>query len=150
MPLYASDSVVKKKIKDYTKILQCMYCEKIFTELDNVGTWQCRYHPGKLDFQTQRYTCCGQKSHLNSNHDGWARYVTWNETFDRKPIQTLGCTPCDHQARNSDVEFQDVPIHEIAQLIPFMKPPLEQRNFSVSDEPVLLRRCPVTQTQHTS
>lgn len=142
--LYSSNSEVKKVIKKYVKVLECDVCKAIYTELNSVGCWQCKYHPGRFDKRTQQWTCCGEKKHLYSNYDHFARYATWKDKFSPVPLFSSGCTPCDHKSTLSEIPYEDIDVENIAQLIPFMKPVLTDRNFIyVDSKPTLQRKKPL-------
>ena len=143
MTLYSSNGEVNKIIKKYTKVLECEKCKAIYTELHNVGTWKCTYHPGYYDEYEEKWTCCGEKKHLVSKYDDFARYCTWKDKFSPVPLFSQGCTPCDHKSSLSDIPYKDVEVENIAQLIPFMKPVLTDRNYTLLDgKPMLIRECP--------
>jgi hypothetical protein len=42
----------------------CVYCNMQYREIDNLGAWECAYHPGTLcqpeGVMGRRYKCCGQ------------------------------------------------------------------------------------------
>lgn len=139
MSLYDSDKKVKSVIAAYTQIHTCRECGEIFTELANVGVWACRYHPGPYNYKTQTYECCGEKMQQLSNYNHFAEYTTWKQKTNPRPF-SLGCKRCDHRSDYSTVEYKDVEYEKIAQLIPFMKPGLIDRNMSV--DKTLLRKEP--------
>ncbi len=60
MSLYASKKAIEITIRLFTELHECKNCHKFFTEMENVGCWDCRYHPGKFDYNTGKYTCCGE------------------------------------------------------------------------------------------
>ena len=141
--LFSSNPEVKKVIKKYTNVFECTRCNAIFTEISNVGCWQCKYHPGVLDHDKKEWSCCGEKPHLVSNYDHFARYATWKDKFSPVPLYSIGCTPCDHLSYESQVKYEDIEVENIAQLIPFMKPPLTSRNYTLKEgSPYLLRKKP--------
>ena len=47
MSLYANQALVKKTIELFCEVRQCVHCNRYFCELENVGMWQCKYHPGE-------------------------------------------------------------------------------------------------------
>ncbi len=141
--LFSSNPEIKKVIKKYTAVLECSRCNKIYTEISNVGCWQCKYHPGVLDHDKKEWTCCGEKAHLVSNYNSFARYGIWKDKFSPVPMYSIGCTPCDHLSYDSPLPYKDVNVENIAQLIPFMHPELTERNYSLKDrKPFLLRKKP--------
>lgn len=129
MSLYDSDEKVKKVIKDFTDVHQCERCKKVFTEIANVGVWDCKYHPGKFNYDTLSYECCGEKATNFSNYDNFAAYATWKHKFN-PTIFSLGCKRCDHTSSKSKVPYEDVKYDDIAQLIPYMKPSCIARQIS--------------------
>lgn len=143
MALFASEKDRKKIINKYTTVLQCNVCNAVYTELLNVGTWECRYHPGTYDYDKDEWTCCGEKLHNPSNYNDVGRYFTWNQSFSPVKAFTNGCTPCDHKSIVSKVPYEDVNVESIAQLIPFMKPEVDKRNYTLKEgTPYLLRKKP--------
>ncbi len=144
MSLYDSDEKVNRVISEYTQVLQCERCQAVFTELANVGTWGCRYHPGKFNRKLQRYECCGEQPMCHSNYNQFAEYTTWKDRYTPQ-LFSLGCKRCDHYSSKSKIEYEDVEYKKIAQLLPFMKPPLDERNISKASETLLRQEyggCP--------
>jgi len=62
------DSVLARRFAASLKALglerECAYCRQIYREIDNIGAWDCAYHPGTLYYADTyvgtRYSCCGQ------------------------------------------------------------------------------------------
>lgn len=42
---------------------KCRSCGSIYKPLDNIGRWQCRWHPGYIRAD-QTYSCCGRRNGL--------------------------------------------------------------------------------------
>ena len=66
----------------------CVWCKVWYTELGNVGTWLCDFHPKSFNRDEKgenhakgRWDCCGRAE------------------------QMQGCVPCDH--RNEDVYWEE-------------------------------------------
>ena len=66
--VWDSDDKVQEAIRLFTYVQVCSKCNKYFCELDNLGTHQCRYHPGEFDPATGRMTCCQEKLNGNIKH----------------------------------------------------------------------------------
>ncbi len=72
----------------------CIHCRARFQELNNLGRWQCRYHPGRLGPNRHAWKCCGasvdpRENQFESNQvkgcrlsdhcaetDGWTEWDT--------------------------------------------------------------------------
>ncbi len=62
------DSVLARRFGASLEALEaereCAYCKQIYREIDNIGAWDCAYHPGTLNYAStyvgKRYSCCGQ------------------------------------------------------------------------------------------
>tara|TARA_B100000902_G_C27224629_1_gene871503 strand:+ start:849 stop:1304 length:456 start_codon:yes stop_codon:yes gene_type:complete len=144
MSLYDSDEKVNQVIEAFTELHQCTHCNAYFTELANVGTWGCRYHPGKYNYEKDEYECCGEKPMNHSNYNNFAAFATWKHKYTPR-LFSLGCKRCDHRSPASKVPYKDIKCEKIAQLIPFMKPPLEKRNISKRDTSLVRKEyggCP--------
>jgi len=144
MSLYDSDEKVNQVIEAFTQLHQCIHCHQYFTEIANIGVWGCRYHPGKYNYQKDKYECCGEKPMCHSNYNNIAGYTTWKHKFTPQ-LFSLGCKKCDHQSPKSKVPYKNIKCEDIAQLIPFMKPPLNERNISKVDASLVRKEyggCP--------
>lgn len=125
--LYSSRTAQEKLIKVFMQLHQCYRCKKYFTELKNLGSWQCeaRYHPGKFDYNKMAYTCCGEKRLENRGDFHTAdRFMTWEkrERLMIPPILSTGCQRCDCITRGKNpVPSDEVNVHQIASLIPAME-----------------------------
>lgn len=98
---------------------QCVRCGAWFREMTNLGSWECMYHPGKLDMDgdVPKWSCCGQKvlperltpTFLSASAYGLSRrtvqpvprrasYTNGRRGLTRGTarVHADGCTPCDH------------------------------------------------------
>jgi len=75
----------------------CIRCGAFYKEIDNLGQWKCRNHPGDQVENSDTFnkhdpftfSCCGL-----SHWDEYAKTPSKKHIFEyRNP---LGCTPCDH------------------------------------------------------
>ena len=118
--VWDSDDKVQEAIRLFTYVQVCSKCNKYFCELDNLGTHQCRYHPGVFDPATGRMTCCGEKLNGNTGSLFVNRYL--NTGFGPRPQAfSLGCKGCDCVGSSDFVPYKDIDIRDIASLLPFMK-----------------------------
>lgn len=77
---------------DLERWRQCSACHREFRELDNLGRWLCRYHPGTVDADGV-WDCCGRTVHPHQyTSERWV---------------PRGCHRCDHADAESmgGVEF---------------------------------------------
>lgn len=91
------------KLKEtWSEELVCVRCGVLFTELSNIGKWECSFHPGKKTRGAQnhsirtsaawvqtpeyRWSCCGKL--WSSNHDA-------------------GCVSCDHSNKRFVMDKSD-------------------------------------------
>jgi hypothetical protein len=55
---------------DYTKTRQCLQCGRQYREIDNIGRYACRLHPGIAVLDVMKngyyYTCC--QKHIDSSN----------------------------------------------------------------------------------
>ena len=146
MSLYADKEEVKKTILRYTQLHECSQCGKYFTEMENIGCWKCKYHPGEYDHDLERYTCCGETYKRPKFHyKGYGHLMTWG-VKDRwnhmKPVSD-GCTRCDCKTNEpNEVEYKDVQLNDIAQLIPYMEINIRDRP-GLRIDPLRLERVEV-------
>ena len=109
----------------FVEVRQCKYCKTYFRELDNLGTWECRYHPGSINYDSDIpfYTCCGQKitTHPSSESNRTSVYGTIPLPKIRKRkcglvkkgkhLPVDGCTARDHYFKDMNhfttSQFQD-------------------------------------------
>lgn len=73
---------------------QCAHCERVYRDWDALGTLPCRGHPGRFDFATGTWLCCGQRAR-------------GRDTID-------GCVRADHTPRDSAVPVHMYTVHEHA------------------------------------
>ncbi len=38
----------------------CVRCRQYFSLIESIGSWQCRFHPGRPDRFTQKWSCCNR------------------------------------------------------------------------------------------
>jgi hypothetical protein len=133
MSLYANQALVKKTIELFCEVRQCVNCNRYFCELENVGMWQCKYHPGDFNADTGRWSCCGEKRrrpHFTSEYMGISPYLTWsgkNKWQQLKPYSD-GCKRRDCvPSRSSGLHDKEITLDGIASLVPYMKPPIKDR-----------------------
>ena len=74
------------------KDIQCATCKETFREINNIGRWNCRMHPGEVE--DGAFSCCGLKTIYESRL-----------LFMRSVVQPelRGCVRCDH--RGVDDQF---------------------------------------------
>jgi hypothetical protein len=41
-----------------TRVRECGVCAAAFTEASNMGRWECRWHPGRVDESARVWSCC--------------------------------------------------------------------------------------------
>jgi hypothetical protein len=81
---------------DLTRLRACARCRRHYAEIDNLGTWRCRYHPGAVatapmpGVPAGHYSCCRASASTE-----------W--TFAERPPPgfaavrpAAGCARCDH------------------------------------------------------
>ena len=86
-----SDAALERAIRDLLAQRQCIRCNAVYTDMDNVGAWQCRWHPGPLQGPDPMpfgapactFACCGVAPR--------AGLAAW-----QGPDAARGCQPCDH------------------------------------------------------
>ena len=118
--VWDSDDKVQEAIRLFTYVQVCPQCNKYFCELDNLGSHQCWYHPGKFDPSTGRMTCCGEK--INENHGSIMVNRYLNQPFAARPQAfSLGCKRCDCVGSSEFVPYKSIDIRDVASLLPFMK-----------------------------
>jgi hypothetical protein len=131
MSLYASKKAIEITIKLFTDLHECSNCGSFFTELENVGCWECKYHPGVYDNKLDCYTCCGQKMRRPAfNHRGYGHFMTWGskDKWNRALEMPEGCCRRDCQSKKETPIPDDVlPVDDIATLIPYMVKKVDTR-----------------------
>ncbi len=148
MSLYANQTTVKKTIQLFCECHQCVHCNRFFCELENVGMWKCKYHPGEFCADTGVWSCCGEKKrypNLNSPYYGMSHLVTWgpqNKWDMLKPYST-GCKSRDCIPRKDNgLHPTQIHIDGIASLIPYMKPAIKDRPGLKTNPLRLIRQEP--------
>jgi len=84
-----------KAVKDYCPDKYrdtCYRCGIRYDVVDNIGRFQCSYHPGKYDGETG-WSCCGEKKR-KVRHRNFHGFL--DETRLNYKERHTGCTPCDH------------------------------------------------------
>ena len=90
------DALVRR-VQRLTDARLCQRCGREYHELDNLGTWRCRYHWGTVaSYQYEvagvsagHWTCCRRAAVAMRPLDDVADR-RWRASLD------TGCTPCDH------------------------------------------------------
>ena len=78
MSLYDNKEKVEQIIIDFTELHECSICGDYFTEIENLGCWKCKYHPGEYDPYTESFTCCGEKYRRPAfNYKCYGHVMTW-------------------------------------------------------------------------
>lgn len=80
------------KLKSDYQLNACTSCSAepvIYREVQNIGRFACRFHPGVL--RRGAYSCCGWEPVIGYNMDGDPRHVTIRISRNQ-----YGCVPCDH------------------------------------------------------
>lgn len=136
MSLFASNADVEKLINKYTKLQQCVYCNKYFTELDSVGMHLCSYHPGKRIYVNGDYvmSCCGEKMRAPFQSSS-LRYMAGPSIGVNAFSE--GCSKRD--CKGGCIPYENIDVMEVATLIPFMKPDLAERPGFDSQSGVIKR-----------
>ena len=131
MSLYASKKAVEITIRLFTELHECAECGRFFTELENVGCWECKYHPGKYDVLTDSYTCCGNKYMRPAfNYRGYGHLMTFGvmDRWNHMAPLNNGCCKRDCKSKKKTPIPDDVlPVEDIASLLPYMEMPLDKR-----------------------
>lgn len=131
MSLYASKKAVEMTINVFTQLHECSACGRYFTELENIGCWDCKYHPGEFDYTMGCYTCCGDSPKEPSFHyRSFNHLMTWKgkDKWNRLKLLSDGCCRCDCKPKVDNAVPTDVMmVDDIATLIPFMKRDIKLR-----------------------
>jgi len=95
----------EKAIKQFSAMTRqtCTRCFVVYDDIDNVGRWQCRFHPGSYD-TVCGYTCCGRRN-TSPRTSRWGRLGYEPERVVR--LHT-GCTPCDHGLNLRPIVLNDM------------------------------------------
>jgi len=120
--LYSSNAQVRAVTKVFLQVHQCRVCDRFFTEMENVGQWKCKYHPGKWDSVRREWTCCGETERKNIGYHSYlGRYMTWNpkEYVNMPGPHSKGCMDCDCISKyKNPVPQKEVALEDIACIIP--------------------------------
>lgn len=148
--LYTSNEQVRRVHKVFLEIHQCRYCDRYFTEFENLGAWKCLYHPGKFDFRTRKWTCCGEKQRKmpgQFDQQGLSRFLAWDNKEERLNMPgpfSRGCCKRDCvSAYKNPVPQKEVMLEDIACIIPSLKQhgkDLEDRPGLVKGQKLMIRR----------
>lgn len=145
--LYSSNEQVKRMIKLFLQVHECKHCGRFFTEMENLGAWKCKYHPGEYDYYTSDYTCCGERS--RRNYGEYARFssvMTWSdkERNNYPDLHSQGCRKCDCVSKyDNPVPSKVVAVNDIASVIPSFKAyglPIEKRPGLVKGKNLRIER----------
>jgi hypothetical protein len=137
--LYASGSAQKRLFKVFFQLRRCVRCQRFFTEMENVGAWLCKYHPGEYNFDTRKYTCCGETATRNYGQFAAIDHMfTWSdaEVFSVPPLFSKGCKRCDCVGEvQSPIPAEKVMVSQIASMIPAM----QKQGSKLKDRPGFCR-----------
>lgn len=143
MSLYASKKVIESTINLFTELHECRFCQRYFTHMESVGCWDCKYHPGKFNYDTLTYSCCGEKMReARFQHMTYNRYLTWKgkDRFDYIPNLSQGCCRRDCLPKDKTlIPDETIAVDDIATLIPYMERPLDKRP-GLNKNPLRLER----------
>ena len=131
MSLYASKKAVEMTINLFTQLHECSVCGNFFTELENIGCWDCKYHPGEFDYAMGCYTCCGEKpKEPNFHFRSFGHLMTWKtkDRWNHMKLLSDGCCRCDCTPKvDNSVPREVMMVDDIATLIPYMKRDIKYR-----------------------
>lgn len=120
--LYSSNAQVRAVTKVFLQVHQCRVCERFFTEMENVGMWKCKYHPGNWNERKREWTCCGETERKNiGDHSYLSRYMHWNprERINMPGPHSKGCMRCDCVSMyKNPVPQSEIILEDIACIIP--------------------------------
>ena len=84
----------------------CLTCNKYYKEINNIGTWNCSYHPGAYNaecdgykFPKYSYECCG------ASPEAYLDDGSRNPYFN--PLYLNGCTMKDHSSSKRHFSVSD-------------------------------------------
>ena len=145
--LYSSNAQVRAVTKVFLQVHQCKVCDRFFTEMENVGAWKCKYHPGNWDYVRRRWTCCGETERKNiGDHSYLGRYMHWNpqEYINYPKPHSKGCMQCDCVSQyKNPVPSKEIVLEDIACIIPQLAAygkPLKERPGLVTGKPPKINR----------
>lgn len=150
--LYSSNTQVRRVLKVFLQVHECKVCGRFFTEIENLGSWKCTYHPGTWDYVKRRWTCCLETERKNIGPTSYlGRYYPMNpkEKLNMPGPHSNGCCRCDCVSKyKNPVPQQAVALEDIASIIPQMSAhgkPLQERNgIEKGRKPKIVRQeiCP--------
>lgn len=79
---------------------RCRVCNIFYTDVENMGTWNCTVHMGYVDADTERWTCCNRMRNAG------------------------GCRRCDHVADGDPSPLSRVSV--VPAFVPLSPPPLAE------------------------
>ena len=76
---------------------RCMFCNAVYKNIDNLGRWQCGWHPGKVD-DLGYYTCCNREAPFvgckrcdhSPSYEAYRPRWNTNNTLIDIPSSTMG------------------------------------------------------------
>ena len=145
--LYSSNAQVRAVTKVFLQVHQCRICDRFFTEMENIGQWKCKYHPGKWCQVTRKWSCCGETERKNiGDHSYLGRYMHWNpkEYINMPGPHSTGCARCDCVSKyKNPVPQNEIVLEDIACIIPQLGvhgKPLKEREGLVKGKPPTIKR----------
>lgn len=105
------DRRLEQTIADLMQRKQCLRCGELFSDMEELGSWSCRLHPGHLQsvfvstFGTERdtFACCGTSP--------WP----WHRMYAGVDA-AKGCKRCDHTIHRGLPDTLQIPL-ERAQVL---------------------------------
>jgi len=84
----------------------CSRCYTVYEKIDNIGRWNCSFHPGTYD-ESEGYSCCKrryrrvrtnvyQQSGFENVRCGYHTKINGKTIYVENPPPPPGCTKCDH------------------------------------------------------
>ena len=150
--LYSSNVQVRRVLKVFLQVHECKVCGRFFTEIENLGSWKCTYHPGTWDYVKRHWTCCKERERMNIGPTSYlGRYYQMNplERLNMPEPHSKGCMRCDCVSKyKNPVPQNAVALEDIASIIPQMSAhgkPLQERNgIEKGRKPKIVRKevCP--------
>jgi len=94
---------------------RCVVCNLKYSEIDNIGRWRCRMHPGGVS--DGRFACCGLPTAAPT-----ARH---HFEINRERVgKALGCVRCDHRVQHEPYTRESrilISEHHVATLHPLVE-----------------------------
>lgn len=121
--LYSSNAQVRRVLQVFLQMHQCKLCGRYFTEMENLGSWSCKYHPGEFNMLTRKWTCCGETERITrSRYAGFEDQMVWSKHQQLPPVHTQGCCRRDCISKyKNPIPQEEVLLEEVACIIPQMK-----------------------------